>query len=216
MLSWSSMKQISRQSRRQIGMKAVFVVSLVSVIACAAGCRSEQAQRAPATSRSTAGSETLRARNRDSVASRDDIEVVPRFRTIRLSYAGFHSPPYQPWEATIDDKGDLRLQILDRTMRQSLSTNELATVEKAFRKSRFLGFTAHQYGPTIVDGAGYVIEVDADSKRKTVRLGDFRRVTDAEARGEIRRFIDLWLAVRRLFNDPEAYDETRWLTEFVP
>jgi hypothetical protein len=130
----------------------------------------------------------------------------------------------QAWEMTIGQGGKLWLK-RPRGGEQlfairALSSKALSDIAAVLAAQRFCDLD-EQYGTAVMDGPERQMSARCGDAIKTVTLFTFdpkKPLTRAES-AEIRRALSVWIAIRNLFDDPEALDsraEDRALLEREP
>lgn len=120
------------------------------------------------------------------------------------------------WELYVEADGTATLRIKrGEETRFKLSPGQMEQITKALRESDFAGL------PTTLEGVNndphlrsIIIETAAGTRGMTVFAPN--QLTAKEDRKQAGRFLDCWLVIRDLFDDPNAVDERAEIRDFKP
>jgi len=122
------------------------------------------------------------------------------------------------WRLDIDKEGNCTLDVGGRHGRVEtfrITEEQLRGVRQLLEASNFMDL-GEGYGRGVPCGSRRVVKVTKGNSEKTVSVNSVEDVRGPNKRMEVKRFLDLFVALRGLFDASDAVDSREYDRRFVP
>lgn len=116
------------------------------------------------------------------------------------------------WRLTIEKSGHARLEVRGQTTSFEIDPKAMDELRSMLASHRFDQLQP-KYGAPIPDGATHCICVEWPGHSQKVTVYQVMNFKDRKTRREVRRFLDVWVRVRSLFEDASAVDDRKEIAE---